>query len=237
MTSQVPLTVVMPAFNEEGSIEAAIAEVRREVLDLVSGSVLLVVDDGSTDATPRLLDRLRNEDARIEVVHQPNAGHGPALRNGMDRATGEWLLLLDSDAEIGLEAFLAHWREATGRGVAVLGARERRRDSWVRRVLSRSIQASDRLLFGVWVRDANAPYKLLRRMDWQRARPLIPPDTLAPSLFLALSLARTDAPRIEVPVTHRPREAGTTALRWGRLLRFCARAFFQLLRFRRRLAR
>lgn len=235
MPSNPPLTVVMPAFNEEGSLEAAIAEARREVLDRVPGSGLLVVDDGSVDATPRLLDRAADDDPRIEVVHQANAGHGPALRRGMDHARGEWLLLLDSDAQISLDTFPAHWRQATSEGVAVLGVRRNRRDRWPRRVLSRSVRAAIRVLFHVRVRDANAPYKLLRRADWQRALRVIPPDTLAPSLFLALFLAHSGVRRIEVPVTHRPRAAGIPTLRWGRLLRFCARGFLQMLAFRRRL--
>jgi len=236
MATQPPLTVVMPTYNEEGAIGTAVDEVRREVLDRVPGSGLVVIDDGSTDTTAAVLDRLAADDARIEVHHQPNAGHGPALRAGLERARGEWLLLLDSDAEIGLADFPEHWDEATGRGVAVLGVRRNRQDGWPRRTLSRTIRSVDRLLFGVRLRDANAPYKLVPLAAWERAKEVIPPGTLAPSLFLALYLARTGTPRLEVPVEHRQRPAGVTTLRWGRLLRFCLRAFVQLVEFRARLA-
>jgi dolichol-phosphate mannosyltransferase len=58
MTTRVPLSVVMPAYNEEGAIEAAADEVRTFVLDVVPGSELVVVNDGSRDQTGAILDRV-----------------------------------------------------------------------------------------------------------------------------------------------------------------------------------
>ena len=75
-----PLSAVMPVYNEEGAIEAAVREVQEHVLDAVPGAELIVVDDGSRDATGAILDRLARTDGRLHVIHQPNGGHGAAQR-------------------------------------------------------------------------------------------------------------------------------------------------------------
>jgi glycosyltransferase involved in cell wall biosynthesis len=73
------LSVVMPAYNEEDGLAAAVAEVQRCVLDSVPDSELVVVDDGSRDGTPAILDALAARDPRIRAIHRANGGHGPAV--------------------------------------------------------------------------------------------------------------------------------------------------------------
>src|SRR5204862_5988630 len=74
-----PLSAVMPVYNEEGAIEAAVREVQEHVLDAVPGAELIVVDDGSRDATGASLDRLGRTDGSLHVIHQPNGGTTGAL--------------------------------------------------------------------------------------------------------------------------------------------------------------
>jgi glycosyltransferase involved in cell wall biosynthesis len=225
------LTVVMPAFNEEGAIAAAVADVQRQVLSHVAGAELVIVNDGSRDATGAILDRLAADDSRLRVIHQPNGGHGRALRAGLDAARGEYVLLLDSDRQIPLERFDQFWRLARGRD-AVLGVRAGRRDPWPRLVLTRAVRLALWLLFDVRLRDANAPCKSVRREVWLHAAAAIPPDSLAPSLMLAIFLRRAGYAVVEFPVAHRPRDTGEVSLRAGKLFRFCLRGLGQLLAFR-----
>ena len=77
------LSVIMPVYNEEGAIVQAIEEVQRHVLDHVPSSELVVIDDGSRDRTGALLDDAASRDTRIDVIHQPNGGHGAALLSGL----------------------------------------------------------------------------------------------------------------------------------------------------------
>src|SRR5215470_9236386 len=104
-----PLSVVMPAYNEEASIAEAVREVGLEVLDMVPGSELIVVDDGSTDRTGAILDALSELDPRLCVIHQANCGHGSALMTGLERSDAEWVLLIDSDQQIPVGHFSAFW--------------------------------------------------------------------------------------------------------------------------------
>src|SRR5689334_932163 len=99
----------MPVYNEEGAIVAAVDEVKQHVLGLIPQSELVVVDDGSRDATGRLLDEAAAADARIKVIHQPNGGHGAALLTGLKAANGEYVFLIDSDRQILLDDFKTAW--------------------------------------------------------------------------------------------------------------------------------
>ncbi len=230
-----PLSVVMPAYNEEGAIDAAIAEVREFVLDRIPGSELVVVDDGSRDRTGAILDALAAKDPRIRAIHRVNGGHGPALRTGLEAARGERLLLIDSDRQIPLSAFGPLWDAVESGRDAAFGVRARRQDPALRLWLTRFIRGVLPMLVGVRLTDANVPFKLLRRRLWDDAKALIPPDTLAPSLFLAVFAAARRFDVAEIPVPHRERETGVVSIRRWKLIKFCARAFRQLLDFRRRL--
>src|SRR5690606_21860018 len=115
------------------------------------------------------------------------------------------------------------------------GVRVRRNDPPFRLFLTRQIRRTLRPLFGVRLRDANVPFKVVRRSAWEAARPYIPEDTLAPSLFLAVFMKVRGMDVAEVDVAHKERETGVASIRRWKLLRFCGRAFRQLLAFRRRL--
>jgi glycosyltransferase involved in cell wall biosynthesis len=230
------LTVVMPAYNEEAQIATAVGDIQRHVFPLVPGTELIVIDDGSRDRTGAILDELAATDRRVRVIYQPNGGHGGALRTGLDAAEGEYVLLVDSDRQVPLEAFPALWGAARGRDGA-FGVRRGRRDPPFRILLTQLIRLVLRPLCGVGLRDANAPFKVIRREVWREARPLIPPETLAPSLFLAVYARRRGFDVVEVEVPHRARSSGEASLRRWRLVRFSARGLGQLLALRCRLPR
>lgn len=230
-----PLSVVMPAYNEQGAIGAAIADVQQHVFPRVPGAELIVVDDGSRDATGKLIDEAAALDPRVRPVHKQNGGHGPALLTGIDHARGGYVMLIDSDRQIPLDSFEHFWRAAQTADGA-FGVRRTRHDPRLRLYLTAVVRWMLRLLLGVRLRDANVPFKIVRRDVLARALPLIPPDTLAPSIFLAVYMRRTRCSIEEIDVSHRERETGLVSIRRWRLLKFCWRAFTQLLVFRRRLA-
>jgi len=89
------VSVVMPAYNESQTIE----EIIRRVLAVPLRIELIVVDDGSTDGTRELLQKLQRE-AGFKVILQPrNAGKGSALRAGFAQVTGNIVLIQDADLE------------------------------------------------------------------------------------------------------------------------------------------
>jgi glycosyltransferase involved in cell wall biosynthesis len=230
------LSVIMPVYNEEGAIALAVEEVQHHVLDLVSDAELIVVDDGSRDGTAAILDKAAAADARVKVIHQPNGGHGSALLTGLSAAKGEYIFLIDSDRQIPLDEFKAAWDAVMQGRDAVFGVRRRRYDPAFRLYLSGLIRESVNVLFKIKLTDANVPYKLFRRAIWTEARECVPDGTLAPSLFLAIVAKSRGYNIMEIDVTHKERDTGEVQLRHVRLLKFCARAFSQLLKLRRRVS-
>jgi dolichol-phosphate mannosyltransferase len=167
------------------------------------------------------------------VIHQPNSGHGRALRTGLDEARHEYVLLIDSDRQIPLAAFHTLW-EAAQRHDGAFGFRRNRHDPWIRLLLTSIVRQALTLLFNVRLHDANVPFKVLRRSIWLQARELIPEETLAPSIFLAI-VARRSHDIVEIEVPHRERITGLASIRAGKLFKFCAHGFAQLCAFRMKL--
>jgi glycosyltransferase involved in cell wall biosynthesis len=84
----------MPCYNAAAHLAEAVGSVlAQELRDLE----LIVVDDGSSDASPRILAELAEQDPRLTVIHQQNAGAGPARNRALQAARGEWLSFLDAD--------------------------------------------------------------------------------------------------------------------------------------------
>ncbi len=230
-----PLTVAMPVYNEQDAVLFAVDDVQRNVLDIVQGSELVVVNDGSKDRSGPLLDEAAKKDDRVRVIHQKNRGHGGALMTALDAARGDYVLLIDSDRQISLESFAAAWAEIENGRDCVFGVRRKRHDPQIRLYLTKVVRLAVRLLFGVQIFDANVPFKLLRRSVWDEAHAYIPADTLAPSLFLAIFAKARGFNIAEIEVLHKERDTGVVSIRRFKLLKFSARAFRQLMSFRKRL--
>lgn len=224
----------MPVYNEEDSIAEAVNEVRRVVLDTVGKSELIVINDGSKDKTKSILESLSETDPRVIVFTQVNAGHGAALRQGIEMARGKYMFLIDSDRQIPIESFSKLWPKAQEHDM-VMGVRRIRHDPYTRILLTKVIRQTVKLFFGVSIRDANVPFKILKYSLWQKAGKHIPEGTLAPSLFLAIFALYAGYKVLPMEVPHRSRPSGISSIRHLRLLKFCLIAFKQLVNFRKSL--
>lgn len=88
------ITIIMPAYNVDGYVRRAIESIQHQTFEDFE---LLVVDDGSTDRTGKVLDAIAERDIRVTVFHQENAG-APAARNrALDRARGTYVMFFDAD--------------------------------------------------------------------------------------------------------------------------------------------
>lgn len=233
------LSIVVPVYNEAGSIARLIVDLDRAILARLPSAEIIVVDDASTDGSAALLDRLAETHSRLHVEHGPrNLGHGPTVCRAIDLSSGGWIFQLDSDLQCDVDDFWLLWDRRQGAEL-VLGVRAARRDPRHRLLLSRASSAAVGLLGGRRIRDPNVPFRLIRRELWDELSPRFPSGELAltPSLLVSVGAAYLGRPIVEVPVTHRPRPHGSSSLRILKLLSLSARALADLVAYRARLAR
>ncbi len=120
------LSVVAPVYNEQELVERFVRRACAAVADYTFELVL--VDDGSTDATPELLDRMAAEDPRVRVVHlSRNFGHQAALTAGLEHAVGDVVAMIDADLQDPPElipTMVSRWEAGSDVVYAVRRARE-----------------------------------------------------------------------------------------------------------------
>jgi glycosyltransferase involved in cell wall biosynthesis len=232
-----PLSIVMPVYNEAAVIADVVEELGREVCARLDGAEIVMVDDGSTDGTPAILDRLADENAHVRVLHaERNQGHGPSLRRAFEESGGDWIFQIDSDGQQLASEFWRLWnlRESAD---LVVGVRVARDEGLHRTVVSAAARWAGRLVGGGRLRDVNVPFKLIRRAVWDDLRPDVPAVPVAPSLLIAVGASVRGWRVSEVEITHLPRRAGRSTVDVPALLRLTAGALRELVGFRARLRR
>jgi glycosyltransferase involved in cell wall biosynthesis len=201
------LTISMPAYNEAACVETSVREALATLDELDGGGEVLVVDDGSTDGTGAILDRIAGGDPRLRVVHHArNLGIGGFNRRMIADARGDWVLFSSSDGEFDPREGLRFLALAESAGAdAVLGYRVRKRYSAWRLTVSSLFNALTLACFGARFRDIGS-IRLLRRRTFQ------PLPQYSQSAFInaerLLAGRRRGAVILQVPTVHRPRLAG-----------------------------
>jgi glycosyltransferase involved in cell wall biosynthesis len=231
------LSVVIPAWNEAAVIEDLLTDLRRELAGRFRSLEVIVVDDCSTDGTAAILDRVAQVWGELRVEHASvNRGHGPSVAHGLELAGGDWIFQTDSDRQFPPAEFWRLWERRTDADL-VLGGRTVRRDSRARLVLSTVINAVVSALVARRVRDANTPFRLVRKELLHDVRPLLGDAPRAPSILVTVAAVARGWRVLEVPVTHLARTHGTSSLAAWRLVRFSLAGLLELLRFRYELTR
>jgi dolichol-phosphate mannosyltransferase len=220
------ISAVLPAYNEEAVIAETVQRTAAALTELgVAEFEILVVDDGSNDATAERASSARMSDSRVRVVsHARNRGYGAALRTGFEAATCDAVFLMDSDGQFDpteISRLLALY----GRDRVVCGHRIRRRDTWARRFYHKAFFGLVRLGFGPTVRDVNCAFKLFPRAVGRGLHA----DGALVSTELLVRARRSGYLLMDVGVHHYPRTTGRAT---GADIRVVLRAFRELWQLR-----
>ncbi len=168
---KVKLSILIPAHNEEATFEEVLRRIRAVPLDACRE--IVVVDDGSTDATPAILKACAGPD--LSVVRLPvNRGKGAALRAGLAQCDGDFILIHDADLEYYPEDIPRLLDAAKAGAAVVYGSRFRGEITGMRfinRLANRIFAAAATLLYGQRITDEATAYKLFRA-DLLKALPL-----------------------------------------------------------------
>ncbi|HEV3410021.1 MAG TPA: glycosyltransferase family 2 protein [Chthoniobacterales bacterium] len=159
----VKYSLVAPLFNEAGNIPALLAQLRPVMDSLGAPYEVLLVNDGSTDETQRLLDEAAGKWSQLRPIHfANNTGQAGALLHGLREAAGEWILTMDADGQHDPADFRALLAE-TAHAELVVGIRHPRSDSWLRRAMSQIANKVRARVLGDQVLDSGCGLKVMHR--------------------------------------------------------------------------
>jgi dolichol-phosphate mannosyltransferase len=204
------LSVVVPVFNEAGSIAPLTAELHEVMEGLGVDYEILFVDDGSIDATPARLAETKQRYPRLRSLrHQICSGQSAALRSGVEVAVHPWIVTLDGDGQNDpadiprLITACAGGQDAAAVPPLITGVRHKRRDSLFKRLCSRTANAVRRALLRDGTPDTGCSLKLFARETF-----LALPYFDHMHRFLAALFRDQGSAIILVDVNHRPRQTG-----------------------------
>ena len=233
--SRVPaLSYFFPAHDEAENIEALVAEALVELATLAQGFEIICVDDGSTDGTAEIADRLAAEHPDVVRVihHRANLGYGSAVRTGLGAARYPLVCFTDGDrqfrvADLGrLLTRLGQGDDPTVRADVVAGYRIERADPALRLAYARFYRACLRLFFGLTVRDPDCACKLFRRDVLEDVRVESGGAFLSAELLIKIGVR--GGVIVEQGVPHHPRTAGRASGADPRVVARAVRDFWAL---------
>jgi glycosyltransferase involved in cell wall biosynthesis len=205
------LSFFFPAHNEEANLQPLVEEALAILPSLAETWEIIVVDDGSRDATPRIADELTAaHPGLVRAVHHPvNRGYGSALRSGLGAARYELVAFTDGDRQFQVQDLgrLTARLQETDAPDVVVGYRIRRADPLVRTLYAKAYRLANRIFFGLRVRDVDCACKLFRRDALEGLR--VESGGAFFSAELLIKLRASDRSVVEVGVPHYPRTAGS----------------------------
>ncbi len=205
------LSYFFPAHNEEANLAGLVAEALETLPRLAETFEIVIVDDGSRDATGRIADELAAANPGVVgAVHHPvNLGYGAALRSGFRAARHEFVAFTDGDRQFHVEDVgrLIDRMAGADHPDVVVGFRIKRADPLVRTLYARAYRLANRIFFGLRIRDVDCACKLFRRDALEGIAVASGGAFFSAELLIKLHAAGRSI--CEVGVPHFPRTAGS----------------------------
>jgi glycosyltransferase involved in cell wall biosynthesis len=201
------LSMFFPAYNDGGTIASLVILAVQVAGKLTPDFEVIVVNDGSTDATKDILDDLVRTYPNVRAIHHPrNQGYGAALRTGFGAATKDLIAYTDGDAQYDPAELPALWNSLTRDADMVNGYKISRSDPWHRIVIGRIYHHTVKLLFRLRIRDVDCDFRLMRREIFDRVK--LEKDTGVICLEMMRKIQDAGFRVVEVPVHHHHRLHG-----------------------------
>jgi glycosyltransferase involved in cell wall biosynthesis len=163
------LSVFFPAYNDSGTIASLVISAIQTARKLTHDFEVIVIDDGSVDATADIVDELSRSYPEVKLVHHPrNSGYGGALRSGFAAASRDLVFYTDGDAQYDPCEMAVLWARFSDDVDLVNGYKISRSDPFHRIVIGRIYHHIVKLLFGLRVRDVDCDFRLMRRSIFEK---------------------------------------------------------------------
>lgn len=202
-TPSLELSVVLPVYNEAESLGPLWQELAAVLPGITDAAEVIFVDDGSTDGSGEVLQRLAKEDPRIRLIRfEANAGLSAAFYAGLQAARGRIVATMDSDLQSDphdIAMLIGHLGDVD----AVVGWRQVRHDSWLKRLSSRIANAVRKAVTGDTVQDSACSLRVMRLACVSAVPPFTGMHRFVPTLLKTAGFRV-----VQVRVNHRARKFG-----------------------------
>jgi glycosyltransferase involved in cell wall biosynthesis len=228
------LYIVIPAYNEEENIETVAREWHGVAAKINGQSRLAVIDDGSKDGTYAKLLELQKELPQLEAVTKPNGGHGAAVLYGYRYALdngADYVFQTDSDGQTLPSEFWQFW-ESREQYDAQIGWRKNRKDGFSRVFVTKILKLTLFLCFGLWITDANTPFRLMSSNALSKMLARIPADYNLANVLLTALLEKSKAKMRYLQITFRQRQGGVNSINMKRIFKIGKKAVSDFITLR-----
>lgn len=225
------LSIFFPVFNEEANLEVLLKQALRIIPKIAQRYELLIINDGSTDDSLKIVQKMANQHPEIRVVsHSSNLGYGEVLKTGIKRSQYEWVFWTDSDLQFDL-AELANFIKETAQHQAIIGYRKKRVEGIFRHFNANLFKLYIDLLFRIHVKDIDCAFKLFRA-DLLKKLKLSSGSAFTSAEILYL-LKKKGIKFKEIPVNHYPRLYGqATGANFSVIAKACLEALTTYLKIK-----
>lgn len=223
------LSVFFPSYNEEKNLETTVSKAIGVLRANFDRWEIIIVNDGSSDATATVADRLARKFLGVTVVTHPcNRGYGAAFRSGAYHCRHSWIAFTDADGQFDFSEIVKFLEKQAETGSdLVIGYYLRRAVPFYRKANSFLWQVVVFLLFGLRVRDIDCGFKLFSKRVIDTIPPLESERGAFVSTEFLVKAGKAGFKIVEIGVTHRPRLAGQAT---GANLNVIIRSFMDLFR-------
>lgn len=166
------LSVFFPIFNEEKNIPVTIEKAIKVLKTLgLKKYEIILVDDGSKDQSPEIIDELAKKYDFITAIHQPNGGYGCALRTGFANAKYDWIVYTDVDGQFDFKEVTKFIEKAEEADV-IYAYKLKRSDPFFRTLAAAGWALSLFLILGLRVKDVDTGFKMVSKKVLEKIPPL-----------------------------------------------------------------
>ena len=213
------LYIIMPAYNEEANIGNVIRQWYPVIEKIGGESRLVILNDGSRDKT---WDRLREFEQKYDkliCIDKKNEGNGATILRGYHYAVdagADYVFQTDSDGQTLPEEFDQFWEQRKKCGL-LIGYRKDRKDGISRIFVTRVLRLLLLVTFGVWVKDANTPYRLMKASQLKKVLKRIPAGYNLSNVLMTVIYEKHKLGVQYIPITFRPRQGGKNSINMKRI--------------------
>ena len=221
------LYIVIPCYNEEENIVSVIEDWYKVLDGKGKESRLVVIDDGSKDNTFNIVKKIEKKYPKLVFLSKKNEGHGATILYGYNYAIkngADYIFQTDSDGQTLPSEFDKFWNERKNYDM-VIGYRKGRKDGISRVFVTRTLRFIIWLMFHVYVKDANTPFRLMNARVLKKYIKLVPDKYHLSNVIISVIYRKFKLRVKYFDITFRPRQGGKNSINMKKINKIGFKSF------------